>query len=415
MPFRAVPPVHGLFGRARACRSTSDALSDDTRLDLPCGRSRPCREASPRPPPRQRRPPLPDQSAFPRQVPSRSSIDHPPLARSTADLPRSSKTRHRVPSLAALGLALPPRTGFGRRLHLGPFTRTSPVRFPKLARHLPSAPSPVDVCNPNSLRAQPRTFRALVEMIDVARSARAKRGEDLRTGLGPRRLIDRRFQVPPRSPMRSSLAARAHTRTRQQPGFHERGGRPTSGATIASRAACAVLAYARPRDIDPSPIRPSTSCRGRAPISVGSRHRRSRTRRSRSSIRAFRLTVVTPHVSSARSSVAPVRCACAHRPTCLIRCSRQAHPGPNGHPRVLARVIERVAPGTSGTVERRSRSRSLSPWAQGAVSPSRSAKSRQVHRHPRCFPSMGHPFCSEATKLALRVWRSRRAEAQRAG
>lgn len=92
-------------------------------------------------------------------------------------------------------------------------------------------------------------------------------------------------------------------------------------------------------------------------------------RRSRSSIRPFRLTAGTPHMSSARSSVAPVRYACAHRPTCLIRCSRQARPGPNGHPRVLTRVIERVAPGTSGTVERRSRSRSLPPWAQGPTPP----------------------------------------------
>jgi hypothetical protein len=357
-----VPPVHGLFDRARACRSTSDAPSTDTRLGLPFGRSRPCREVLPRSPPRQRRPPLPDQSAFPRQVPSRSSIVSPPLAQSTADFTRSSKTRHRVP-------ASPPRTGFGRRFHPSHLTRTSLAWLPKLARHLPSAPSPVDVCNPNSLRAQPRTFRALVEKIDAARSARAKRGGDLRTGLGPRRLIDRRFQVPPCSSTRPSFAARAPVQTRRQPGFHEHGGRPTSGATIASRAACAVLAYARPRDIDPSPIRPSTSCRGRASISVGSRHRRSMIRRSRSSIRPFRLTVGTPHMSSARSSVAPVRYACAHRPTCLIRCSRQARPGPNGHPRVLARVIERVAPGTSGTVERRSRSRSLPPWAQGPTPP----------------------------------------------
>lgn len=44
-------------------------------------------------------------------------------------------------------------------------------------------------------------------------------------------------------------------------------------------------------------------------------------------------------------SAAPVRRACTRRPTCLIRCSRQACPGPNSHPRVLTRVIERVAPG----------------------------------------------------------------------
>jgi hypothetical protein len=134
-----MPPVHGLEGRVRACRSTSDALSVDTRFDLPFGPSRPCREALPRPPPRQRRPPLPDQSAFPRQVPSRSSIVRPPLAQSTADFTRSSKTRHRVPGLAALGRAFPPRTGFGRRFHFSHLAMTLHEDEPRLVPEASSA------------------------------------------------------------------------------------------------------------------------------------------------------------------------------------------------------------------------------------------------------------------------------------
>lgn len=297
-----MPPVHGLFDRARACSSTSDALSDDTRRDLPFGRSRPRREVSPRPPSRQRRPPPPDQSAFPRQVPSRSSIVSPPLAQSTADFTRSSKTRHRLPSLAAEDRL---RTSFSLR---SPRDDTSRGRAPLGSR------SYLGICRARRLLSTSAIQTAYEHHHEPSepwsrlstRHARlAPSGEETsERGWGPAAssIADSRCRL---ARIDEGLAARAHPRARRQPGFHERGGRPTSGATTVPRAPCAVLAYARSKDIDPGPIRPSTSCRGSAPISVGSRHRRSITCRSRCSIQASRLTVGTLHVSTARSPRPP--------------------------------------------------------------------------------------------------------------
>lgn len=150
-------------------------------LSVPSDARRLGRQASA--PPRLRQKPWPcrNQDAFPRRVPS---PPHPRSPRLACASPRLALPRsHRRPatvSAAADRLRAPFRLRYPDR----GFPRRRPSARPNAARQsMALSPTPlVDLCNQNSPRAQPRTFRTSTRLLDVAHPARAGLEETSRRG-----------------------------------------------------------------------------------------------------------------------------------------------------------------------------------------------------------------------------------------
>jgi hypothetical protein len=217
---RAVTPARGLVGHARACSPTSDAFAATTPLD-PAFRLDP------------RWPPLGSASAAissktaapakPGRLPSTGALSSAPRLRPL--LAQTPNTNREITE------SLPPylrlaRAGFGHRFHPSAPCETrvtgSRVNRTAISARLPEAGaervSPIDFCNRNSPRAQPRTNRSPVEtfLISTRRVQLALDSEaSLLAGLGPR--PPRRSPIPGGA-MVSTPASTLRPRQRLLPG-----------------------------------------------------------------------------------------------------------------------------------------------------------------------------------------------------
>lgn len=201
----------------RACSSASDALC----------RERPARpglstEPAPTPArPHLRRGLVKDHAVARTRTPSADEYPLPHTSASpTPGLPPFGFCR--APTASGRRLSSPrplpfPRRGMGSRRirhRAHDFAATSrlrapysPSRLPRLARppalHQGRASSPaflVDLCNQNSLRAQPRLARSPTDFADSTHPARAGLGASSRWGWGPIRRVDRRIVMTPSLP-----------------------------------------------------------------------------------------------------------------------------------------------------------------------------------------------------------------------
>jgi len=217
-------------------------------------------------------------------------------------------------------------------------------------------------------------------------------------------------------------AARPKTFTRHPPRFHEPGGcalanehaavllsvKPTAN-DVDGRASCAVLAYARPRELVPSSIRSSTSCHGTASISAGEPEIIDReSHRSAATIQAIppRKQKLPRLANDPRKPNlrAHVRRAYAHRPSRppLVVCRCQQFMGSASEPSCDRRHLAFASdagraggmgsppsrPTRSARLEGRAAHASRPPKGLGIASPGHSAKSDRDRQYPRCFPSL---------------------------
>lgn len=125
-----------------------------------------------------------DECALPCSSWPRSPLARPP----ETGITRSSRTRHRTHDLAAAGRLRMSSSPFESPQSKPRVDRSaiSPSYASELGSCVRDPTSPVDFCNQNSPRAQPRTLRVPVEIADVTCPARAELGGDLLAGLGPR-------------------------------------------------------------------------------------------------------------------------------------------------------------------------------------------------------------------------------------
>jgi hypothetical protein len=286
---RAVPPVRSLVSHARACRPISDALTTTAPLD-------PAFQLDPR------WPPLGSSSATassmtaasskPGRLPSTGALSSATRSRLLlAQTPKTKPRNHRAPATVPALCADRLRTSCSP---LGSHEDEPRTNRTAISARLPEAGaervSPVDFCNRNSSRAQPRTNRSPVETADVTHPARAGLGGEPPGGVGapsvsPTADSGRHHDFDPCLGLAATQELPGDTsRASASQGVVRRAARPFSldedtpkgvsrtaetERSCAKQDACATLAAHASRERYPSPIHPSTSCHRTAAMPAG--------------------------------------------------------------------------------------------------------------------------------------------------